>query len=71
MLSSNGKISAQWDELVQAQRDRLRVASEQKAKRTEMRSVYNALFGLRQKIEQLGLTVRSRRDGYSLCKVGV
>jgi hypothetical protein len=38
--------------------------SEQKAKRVEMRGIYNALFGLRQKIEQLGLTVRSRRDGY-------
>jgi hypothetical protein len=51
---------------VQEQRDRLYLAQQKKAKRTEMRGVYNALFSLRQKLEQLGLTVRSRRDGYYL-----
>jgi len=66
MLSSDVKTSTQWDKLVQEQRDRLHSAQQKKAKRTEMRGVYNALFGLRQKLEQLGLTVRSRRDGYYL-----
>jgi hypothetical protein len=66
MLSSDGKASVQWSKLVQEQRDRLYLAQQKKSKRTEMRGVYNALFGLRQKLEQLGLTVRSRRDGYYL-----
>jgi hypothetical protein len=66
MLSSDEKTSVQWRKLVQEQRDRLHLAQQKKARRTEMRGVYNALFGLRQKLEQLGLTVRSRRDGYYL-----
>jgi len=66
MLSPNGQTNAQWNELVQQQRDRLHLAQQKKAKRTEMRGVYNALFSLRQKLEQLGLTVRVRRDGYYL-----
>jgi hypothetical protein len=66
MLSPDVKTSMQWNKLVQEQRDRLYLAHQKKSKRTEMRGVYNALFGLRQKLEQLGLTVRSRRDGYYL-----
>jgi hypothetical protein len=66
MLSSDVKINAQWSELVQEQRERLYLAQQKKAKRTEMRGVYNALFSLRQKLEQLGLTIRVRRDGYYL-----
>jgi hypothetical protein len=66
MLSSNGKTRAQWDKLVQEQRDRLYLAQQKKAKRTEMRGVYNAVFGLRQKLEQFGLTIRPSRDGYYL-----
>jgi len=68
MLSPDGKTSAQWNELVEAQRSRLHLASAKKAKRTEMRGVYNAIFGLRQKLEQLGLNIRVRRDGYYICK---
>src|SRR5436309_2702419 len=37
MLFSDGKIRAQWNELVQEQRDRLHLAQQKKAKRTEMR----------------------------------
>lgn len=66
MVSPNGKTNVEWNDLVQQQRDRLHLAQQKKAKRTEMRGVYNALFSLRQKLEQLGLTVRVRRDGYYL-----
>jgi len=69
MLSSDGKTSVQWSKLVQEQRDRLHLAEQKKAKRTEMRGVYNALFGLRHKLEPLGLAIRSRRDGYYLTLV--
>jgi hypothetical protein len=69
LISPDGKITHAWNELVRAQWGRLHLASEQKARRTEMRGVYNALYGLRQKLEQLGLTIRSKRDGYYLCKV--
>jgi hypothetical protein len=66
MLSPDGKTSTQWDKLVQEQRERLRVAQQKKAMRVEMRGVYNALFGLRQKLARFDLTVRVRRDGYYL-----
>jgi hypothetical protein len=66
LLFSDVNTDLQWNKLVQEQRDRLYLAQQKKAKRTEMRGVYNALFSLRQKLEQLGLTVRSRRDGYYL-----
>jgi hypothetical protein len=66
VLSLDVKTSAKWKALVQEQRDRLDHAQQKKGKRTEMRGVYNALFSLRQKLEQLGLTVRVRRDGYYL-----
>jgi len=66
MLFSDVNTNAQWNKLVQERRDRLYLAQQKKAKRTEMRGVYNALFGLRQKLEPLGLTVRTRRDGYYL-----
>lgn len=69
LLSSGGKTSSQWNELVQQQRDRLHRAQEQKTQRTEMRGVYNAMSGLRHKLEQFGLTVRSRRDGYYLALI--
>jgi hypothetical protein len=69
MLSPDGKTSAQWNEPVQQQRERLHLASMQKARRTAMKGVYNALFNLRRKLEQLGLTVRVRSDGYYLCKI--
>jgi hypothetical protein len=59
-------VSTQWDELVQQQRNYLNHAQEQKAQRTAMRGVYNAMYGLRQKLEQFGLTVRVRRAGYYL-----
>jgi hypothetical protein len=66
LVFSKKEVNPQWDELILAQRERLALASTKKAKRTEMRGVYNALFGLRQKLEHLGLTVRSSRDGYYL-----
>lgn len=66
LLSPDGKTNTQWNELVQEQRDRLHLAQQKKARRTEMRGVYNALFGLRHKLEPLGLTIRVRRDGYYL-----
>jgi hypothetical protein len=66
LLFPDVNTDLQWNKLVQEHRDRLHLAQQKKAKRTEMRGVYNALFGLRQKLEQLGLTVRARRDGYYL-----
>lgn len=66
MLFSDMNTRLQWNKLVQEQRDRLHLAQEKKARRTEMRGVYNALFGLRQKLEPLGLTIRVRRNGYYL-----
>jgi hypothetical protein len=66
MFSSDMGAKARWNELVQERQNRLVIAHQQRARRVEMRGVYNALFGLRQKLEQLGLTVRSRRDGYYL-----
>jgi len=66
LSSDEGIASSQWRELVKQQRDRLSLALEKKSRRTEMRGVYNALYGLRQKLEPLGLTVRVRRDGYYL-----
>ena len=66
LFFSDVSTSLQWGKLVQEQRDRLYRAQEQKAQRTEMRGVYNALFGLRPKLEQFGLTVRVHREGYYL-----
>jgi hypothetical protein len=56
----------QWNELVQEQRDRLYVAQQKKARRTEMKGVYPVLFGLRKKLEQFGLTIRVKRERYYL-----
>lgn len=69
MLSPDGKTSAQWDELVQKHRERLHLAQQKKARRTEMRGVYNALFSLRHKLEPLDLTIRVRREGYYLSRL--
>jgi hypothetical protein len=66
LFSDDANTNPQWNELVQQQRDRLMLAQQRKVQRTEMRAVYNAIFGLRPKLEQLGLTIRSRRDGYYL-----
>jgi hypothetical protein len=66
MLFPDVNTTKQWNDLVQEQRERLHLAQQKKARRTEMRGVYNALFGLRQKLEELGLTIRVRRDGYYL-----
>ncbi len=59
-------VNPRWSVLVQEQRERLLDASAKGTKRAEMRVIYNAVFGLRQKLEELGLTIRSRRDGYYL-----
>lgn len=66
IFPANGIVSVQWNELVQEYRRRLCDADQRKARRAEMRGIYNALYSLRQKLEQLGLTIRSRRDGYYL-----
>ncbi|HEY0754438.1 MAG TPA: hypothetical protein VGD98_10780 [Ktedonobacteraceae bacterium] len=66
LFSTNAKIIAQWDSLVQEHRLRLVDASQQKTRRRAMKGVYNALFALRQKLEHLGLTIRSRQDGFYL-----
>ena len=66
LFSDDVNTNPQWNELVQQQQDRLMLAQQKKAQRTEMRTVYNEIFGLRPKLEQLGLTIRSRRDGYYL-----
>jgi hypothetical protein len=58
VFSPDVSTSKQWNELVQQQRERLDLASAKKDKRAEMKGVYNALFGLRQKLEPLGLTIR-------------
>jgi hypothetical protein len=71
LISPDVSTTKEWNELVQEQRNRLHLAQQKKATRTEMRGVYNALFGLRQKLEPLGLTIHSRRNGYYLCKAGV
>jgi hypothetical protein len=71
LMSPDVSTTKKWNELVQEQRDRLHLAQQKKTTRTEMRGVYNALFGLRQKLEPLGLTIRSKRNGYYLCKAGV
>jgi hypothetical protein len=66
MFSSDTSAKAQWNKLVQERQRCLGIAHQQRAQRAEMRGVYNAIFGLRQKLESLGITVRSRRDGYYL-----
>ena len=66
LLFSDANTNPQWNKLVQEQRDRLHLAQQKKAMREEMRGVYNALAGLRQKLEPFGLTVRARRDGFYL-----
>jgi len=69
IFSADGNIMLQWNELVQEYRRRLCEAGQHKARRVEMRGVYNALYSLRQKLEQLGLTIHSRKDGYYLSSV--
>lgn len=64
LFSTNSNIIAQWDRLVQEHRLRLTDASQRRTRRKEMKGVYNALFALRQKLGQLGLTIRSRQDGF-------
>jgi hypothetical protein len=66
MLFSDVDTNVQWDGLVQEHHHHLYIAHQRKTKRTEMRGVYNALFGLRQKLEQLGLTIRVQKEGYYL-----
>lgn len=66
LFSDDANTNPQWNELVQQQRERLQHAQQKKTQRNEMRAVYNAIFGLRPKLEQLGLTIRVRRDGYYL-----
>jgi hypothetical protein len=46
LLFSDANTNQRWKELVQEQRERLERAQQKKAQRTEMRAVYNALFGL-------------------------
>lgn len=55
-----------WNGLVEEHRSRLYAADERGTKRRTMRGVYNALFSLRQKLEEFGLTIRARKDGYYL-----
>ena len=69
LLSPDVQTTNEWNELVRVQWEHLNLASAKNAQGTEMKGVYNALFTLRQKLEQLGLTVRSKRDGYYLCKM--
>lgn len=57
---------AQWNALVEEYRQRLSEADRKGTRRSELRGVYNALFSLRQKLEQLGITIRARKDGYYL-----
>jgi hypothetical protein len=66
LLQSLHSPTAQWEKLVQEHHHLLDVAYQQKTQREEMRGVYNALFSLRMKLRQLGLTIRSRREGYYL-----
>lgn len=70
LFSTDAQIIAQWDNLVQEHRLRLAEASQRRTRRKEMRGVYNALFVLRQKLEQLGLTIRSKQDGFYLSPLG-
>ncbi len=55
-----------WNCLVEEYRLRLYAADAQGTKRRTMRGVYNALFSLRQKLEEFGFTIRARKDGYYL-----
>ena len=66
MLFSDVDTNIQWDGLVEEHQNHLCIAQQKKTKRAEMRGVYNALFGLRQKLEQLGLTIRVQKEGYYL-----
>lgn len=66
LFSTDASSLAHWDSLVQEHRLRLTHASQRRTRRREMKGVYNALFALRQKLEQLGLTIRSRQDGFYL-----
>lgn len=66
LFSPHTSSLRQWDDLVLEHCQRLNVARQQRAQRDEMRGVYNALFSLRQKLSQLGLDIRSRREGYYL-----
>ncbi len=63
IFPSNDVASIQWSNIVQEYHQRLYEADQ---RRVEMRGVYNALYSLRRKLEQLGLTIRSRKDGYYL-----
>jgi hypothetical protein len=66
LVSPNVQTTNEWNAFVRVQWERFHLASAKKGKRAGRRGVYNALFGLRQKLEPLGLTVRLRRDGYYL-----
>src|SRR5262249_47296641 len=67
LLSADGWVTnARWNDLVQQQRNLLHLAAENKSQRNEMRGVYNSIYCLRRKLEQLGLTIRQRKEGYYL-----
>ncbi|GCE28660.1 hypothetical protein KDA_41440 [Dictyobacter alpinus] len=66
LFSHDVTARVQWNQQVHMYRERLFLAHQQGTKRAEMRGVYNALFGLRQKLEQMGISIRARRDGYYL-----
>jgi hypothetical protein len=66
LFSTDVYVIAQWDKLVQEHRLRLTDASQRKTRHREMKGVYNALFALRHKLEQLDLSIRSRQDGFYL-----
>ena len=65
-LSPDANAIVAWNELVHEYRSRLVEAKEKGTRRKEMRGVYNALFSCRQKLEELSITIRSRKDGYYL-----
>jgi hypothetical protein len=66
LFSTDIDSIAKWNGLVQEYRLRLADASQRRMRRREMKGVYNALFALRQKLEQLNLTIRSRQEGFYL-----
>jgi hypothetical protein len=68
-LSPDTTIVTTWNTQVQEYRKLLSEAKERGTLRKEMRGVYNALFSSRQKLEELGITVRPRKDGYYLASL--
>ncbi|GCE21260.1 hypothetical protein [Dictyobacter kobayashii] len=66
LFSTDVHIRMYWRERIRMYHQRLLDAQEAGKRRAEMRGVYNALFGLRQKLEQFGITIRARKEGYYL-----